>query len=40
MPPVKLKDARILLTNDDGYSSHGIQLLSDIVVLRIKSFGV
>ena len=31
MPPVKLKDARILLTNDDGYSSHGIQLLSDIV---------
>jgi 5'-nucleotidase len=31
MPPVKLKNARILITNDDGYSAHGIRLLKDIV---------
>ena len=27
MPPIKLKDARILITNDDGYSAQGIKLL-------------
>ena len=31
MPPIKLKDARILITNDDGYSAQGLKLLKEIV---------
>ena len=30
MPPIKLKDARILITNDDGYSAQGLELLKEI----------
>ena len=30
MSPIKLKDARILITNDDGYSAQGIKLLKEI----------
>ena len=30
MPPINLKDARILLTNDDGYSAQGLKLLKEI----------
>ena len=30
MPPINLKDARILLTNDDGYSAKGLKLLKEI----------
>ena len=31
MSPINLKDARILLTNDDGYSAQGLKLLKEIV---------
>ena len=31
MSPIKLKDARILITNDDGYSAQGLKLLKEIV---------
>ena len=30
MPPIKLKDARILITNDDGYFADGLKLLKEI----------
>ena len=30
MPSVKLENARILITNDDGYSADGIKILTDI----------
>ena len=30
MPPIKLKDARILITNDDGYFAEGLKLLKKI----------
>ena len=28
MPSVKLENARILITNDDGYSADGIKILT------------
>ena len=31
MPSIKLQDARILITNDDGYSAHGLKLLRQII---------
>jgi len=31
MSPINLKNARILLTNDDGYSAQGLKLLREIV---------
>ena len=30
MPSVKLENARILITNDDGYSAEGIKILTSI----------
>ena len=30
MPSVKLENARILITNDDGYSADGIKILTDV----------
>ena len=30
MPSVKLENARILITNDDGYSAEGIKILTTI----------
>ena len=30
MPPIKLKDARILITNDDGYFAEGLKLLKKV----------
>ena len=35
-----LKDARILITNDDGYEADGIKLLTEIIEPMVKEVWV